>query len=1200
MGWSGCACTAVVVLLLGSVATAQVVVEGVAPHSAGGRAGVQVGDRLLSWERTRTSGSTITGRFRHPFDAREFEIEQQPRGGTRVLAERGGQRLEFRPDIGEWGVSTGLLLDGDRHRVYTRGLERARARDIDGAAAAWRPLAVDLHDAGQVGAAVWLRCRLATLLIDPVGTGADRYPMEWVHGKGVDDADALFAEAVRWARRRGDAGLEAMANEAAGRAWKLDAPPLNYPAPVSLGRARTHFARALALREKLAPGSLLVATSAHSLAIGWWAPGDPKQSPDRVKARAYNTQALVLRRRLAPGSYDEAITRYARAKGPLVWHGMFGAGPPLSLRERTTAMADLEDGFRLLQRRAPGTEVLAQAALDTTMWGGVDDEAKVFRAYRIAIPIVEELRRSPGWKATNCGPCLDLRILLTNFGGHLLRQGQIAEAQTTFERALAVALGMPEGEGNVAWIYQNLAYVASERGRQADAERYLLLALDAFTKTKREGLSFAQMLQGLGTQSSDAGNMPGAAAFLRRAIAQATAQAPPTDSDRAEVRELVCESLASLTSIREATTAEADQFDRQCAYWETETSERDPFGFRKLRLSEIALTRGQSTRAVRLARDVARRSRQRFAPGHPLRLQLGYALLQLGKARCAAGQHDAAMASLHEARQLFERLVPQSGEHIDTLAVIGRCEHSRRRPEAAVRALERALALADAVPDGRIRPHLSQAFETAKWASAYRLLTQTLVELGRPRAAFDAMERGRARAFRRVLAQRALAPVELPPSAAERRRRLWIEHQLTQQQLLAEPSPPSSEVSRLVAQLHTIGLRLESLDAERRRAQSSELAHAGLAPASLEAIAQALGGGTVLVEYSIGPGATSVFVVAPGGRPRLRVAQLGVGEAELTQKVMLFRAALERRGAGPEDRASDLGRALYDQLVAPVEPYLQHAARLVIVPDGPLHDLAFGALLRADATAGSQYLIEWKPLHVAPSGAAYAQLRTQRRAVGTTLVAAIGDPDAGRDDERSRGDGRGGRLPGSQREVRRIGQIMGPNALLLLGRDASEARVTASSARARILHFATHGVVNNSRALDSGLTLAPPPPGSTEAGDGFLQAWEIVEQLRLTADLVTLSACESAGGKALAGEGVMSLARAFHYAGARSVVSTLWRIDDEATADLMAAFYESLKAGLPKDQALQRAQVRFIKGMGSNDRRHPAYWAAFQVSGDWQ
>ncbi len=103
--------------------------------------------------------------------------------------------------------------------------------------------------------------------------------------------------------------------------------------------------------------------------------------------------------------------------------------------------------------------------------------------------------------------------------------------------------------------------------------------------------------------------------------------------------------------------------------------------------------------------------------------------------------------------------------------------------------------------------------------------------------------------------------------------------------------------------------------------------------------------------------------------------------------------------------------------------------------------------------------------------------------------------------------------------------------------------------------------------------------------------------MRIDADLVTLSACGTALGQELSGEGMLGLTRAFHYAGARSLLASLWTVDDEATADLMDRFYRRLRRGESKDAALRGAQVEML---AAERFSHPSLWAAFQLSGDWR
>ncbi len=177
-------------------------------------------------------------------------------------------------------------------------------------------------------------------------------------------------------------------------------------------------------------------------------------------------------------------------------------------------------------------------------------------------------------------------------------------------------------------------------------------------------------------------------------------------------------------------------------------------------------------------------------------------------------------------------------------------------------------------------------------------------------------------------------------------------------------------------------------------------------------------------------------------------------------------------------------------------------------------------------------------------------------------------------------------LPNSGEEVYRIAKLMQGKAFV--GREASETTFTKLAGQARILHLATHGQANDQSGDYCFLVFAE-QKDSLE--NETLYASDIYN-LQLNADLVTLSACETGIGELQGGEGIISLARAFAYAGAKSIVTSLWSVSDLKTKDLMVDFYKNLRTGMLKDDALRQAKLDFIKrnkGMAA----HPFYWAGF-------
>jgi CHAT domain-containing protein len=191
---------------------------------------------------------------------------------------------------------------------------------------------------------------------------------------------------------------------------------------------------------------------------------------------------------------------------------------------------------------------------------------------------------------------------------------------------------------------------------------------------------------------------------------------------------------------------------------------------------------------------------------------------------------------------------------------------------------------------------------------------------------------------------------------------------------------------------------------------------------------------------------------------------------------------------------------------------------------------------------------------------------------------------------------KGERLPplaGSAEEVRSIADIAGPKAIVLMGLKATEAALRSQPLeRIKVLHIAVHGISSSTSPERAALVLAR---GTKDENDGLLQAREISD-MHLSADLVTLSACDTGAGRLVGQEGIVNLVRAFLFAGAKSVVASLWAADDVFTTSLMKRFYSNLAKGVDRAVALQKAKLELIQQFG--DDAVPYYWAGFTLVGD--
>lgn len=246
--------------------------------------------------------------------------------------------------------------------------------------------------------------------------------------------------------------------------------------------------------------------------------------------------------------------------------------------------------------------------------------------------------------------------------------------------------------------------------------------------------------------------------------------------------------------------------------------------------------------------------------------------------------------------------------------------------------------------------------------------------------------------------------------------------------------------------------------------------------------------------------------------------------------------------------------ALYDHLIAPVVPLLEGKRRLYLVPHGPLHYIPFQALLAAD---GETLLCQDGPeLVYAPS--ATILFRRRQKTAGPAAAACLAIGYNGDDEIR---------LRFAEQEARHVCRQIGGQAIA--GPQLKKTTLYERAANYRMLHFSCHGTFNPQAPLTSALHLAP---------NEQLTALDVMAHLHLSCDLVTLSACESGLSRIRRGDELVGLMRAFLYAGARALVSTLWRVDERSTCILMERFYQEIQAGTNPARALKRAQL-YLKNL---------------------
>jgi CHAT domain-containing protein len=330
-------------------------------------------------------------------------------------------------------------------------------------------------------------------------------------------------------------------------------------------------------------------------------------------------------------------------------------------------------------------------------------------------------------------------------------------------------------------------------------------------------------------------------------------------------------------------------------------------------------------------------------------------------------------------------------------------------------------------------------------------------------------------------------------------------------------------------------------------------------PPALDEVQALLDADTTLLSFVVGTDFTLIYVVT---RDQIVAREVPIGDAGLRAMVGEREFAQPR---GAVDGLSQLASALLD----PVRDNIT-TAKLGIIPHGVLHYVPFAALPYADRVLGDAFLLFSLP---SASTLPFVESKRHRTEPGARLALS---PDLKEGVSP---------LPFADQEARFVAQLFGTQPLLDTA--ASEAAVKRESGQIEVLHVASHGEYNPRNPLFSRVLLQP-----GEGEDGSLEVHEVYGLDLPRARLVVLSACETNLGEQSRGDEVVGLTRAFIYAGAPTVVSSLWTVNDRATSLFMGAFYEALQSGDAPAMATRQAQARVRE-----EYSHPYYWASFVLTG---
>ena len=876
--------------------------------------------------------------------------------------------------------------------------------------------------------------------------------------------------------------------------------------------------------------------------------------------------------------------------------------------------------YKLALAVATKTNDRQQEAVALNDLGFTYDESgqkqKALDYYGQAVPVLEAL-----------GESAHEGVTLNSMGAVYFDVGQLHHALEYYEKALRTEAEARDEQGRQQTL-NNIAIVYEEMG---ETDRALDTYAEALTAAKRSNDSDGQAvtLSNLGLAFERLGLMDKAAEYFRDSIAEmeqlhnAVGRAKAVNNLGLIYLQLG-EPLKALDSFKDALQTMEVEADV-----EAEEATLGNMGQAYIDLGDQGLALETLNKAKRIAEQINDRA------------GVANALESMAAVYAKQGNHTGALATYKQALTL-ERVVSDRHGEASDLGETARLElldgdlpQARADIESAIQIIE---SLRTKISVERMR---ISYFSTVE--SYYELYIELLMRLhaqqpgkGFDRLAFETSERRRARTLLEMLAS-AHASIRqgVDPELLEQEKSLQtsidgesahLTRLLNQQGSEAVVAPLKKELDDLLDQYGALQARIRSTSPH----------YAALAYPQPLTVAEiqthVLDGDTELLEYSLGQDRSYLWLITRDSissfvlPPRREIAANARDfYSELTQSTPLS-----------QEQLSAVERKLSEQLVDQAGTLLNRK-RLVIVADEVLDYVPFGLLTvpassRGRAGAPTPLGTDREIVYL-PSASTLAELRvdTANRALAPKSVAVLADPVFSATDSRVHAlssqsgpaanatireeetrqliatsyDDSGGvrgsgirRLRYSRLEADQIASLL-PREQMLKAVDFAASKALAISPKLseyRIIHFATHGLLDNEHPELSGIVLSLLDEKGTPE-DGFLRL-EDIYNLKLSADLVVLSACQTGLGQQIRGEGVVGLTRGFMFAGTPRVIVSLWSVDDEATAELMQRFYKALltdgllpAAALLAAQNSVRQQTRWSQ---------PYYWAGFVLQGDWK
>ena len=755
----------------------------------------------------------------------------------------------------------------------------------------------------------------------------------------------------------------------------------------------------------------------------------------------------------------------------------------------------------------------------------------------------------------------DIAIELSNIGNIYVYQGDKLRALEHYLRALKLAEEVGD-KGNTSATLNSIGNLYYSQGNYAQALEYFQQSL----KIKQEigeKVGVARALNNIGVIYSLQGQYAQALDYLQQNV---------------KLLEELGDKLVLLETLHYigGVYLLKGDYSQALAYEEKTSKAAEALGNNELlsgilhNISETHLRLGQ----YQTASDYAERAAS-------LAVQSGIPDV-LWKAKLTAGKAHLALNQSEQARQDF----------LESIATV-----EKLRDQVAGGEREQQRFFENKTAPYQAMVQLSLAQQNTKEALSY-------AERAKGRVLLDVLSGGRANITKAMTEDELKRDRELSSEIAS------INTQLLR--LKTQSKPPEAQVTVVQAQLEKKRFEYEAFEASLHAAHPELKVQRGQTQPLIydDAVALLPDDQTAILEYVVTEEKSYLFVLRKAPKAELTVLTLNIKSSELSQMAESFLQRVAERDLTVKQPA----RKLYDLLIKPAEGQLRGVRKLYIVPDGALWNVPFQALHQGDRG----YLLEQYAVSYAPSLSVLREMKRRSTTIrsanrqvpgsdrahkdtGPTLL-AMGNPalsaetvtkvrSARRDEPLSP-------LPDAEKEVNTLGRLYGRGSRVLIGQQAREATMKAEAGNYKVLHFATHAILDDRDPLYSHIVLSR--AGKDMDEDGLLEAWELMK-LDLNAELAVLSACQTASGRIAAGEGIIGMSWALFVAGTPAAIVSQWKVDSARSSELMIEFHRNLlrkqgagKKSLTKSEALRQAALKVYRG----SYNHPTYWAGFILIGD--